>query len=96
MFKLTRPSSVDLDENQDRFVRLGTTVKAKLGKGGYGQVVPAHVYRDDRVVAMKHQPVESDDATREVALFLKMQDKKSDNLVELIRMFVDKSANTLA
>ena len=52
---------------QGRYQRLGGDVKAELGRGGYGYVVPAWDKKERCLVAMKCQDVESAEAVREMA-----------------------------
>ena len=74
---------------QDRYLRLGSDVNAELGRGAYGYVVPAWDTKERRLVVMKRQKVELDEAGREIVFFNRMASAKSFHLMELIDMFVE-------
>ena len=49
-----------------RHQRIGEEVRAKLGQGSYGYVVPAWDCESGRLVAMKIQDAKSNEAVREM------------------------------
>ena len=70
-----------------RYQRLGSSVHASLGKGSYGTVVPAWDAQSHRMVALKQQPRESDEATRELFFFQAVP--LHPNLCTLLDFMVD-------
>lgn len=73
----------------------GSNVKAELGRGSYGYPVPAWDAKEGRLVAMKRQDTDSDDAVREMVFFHTMASARSLHLVELFDMFVENRTMTL-